>query len=136
MLGEKIADYKGKITGKRVIAGSGGTPAVEVCMEQEGLMLGVECKDIGTYVSTVQPDGSLKGEAQGITTTKDGETATWVAYGVGRFVPGSPGATSWRGCAITQTRSAKLSRLNGLCIIFEHECAADGSTITRDYEWR
>ncbi|MBI5534306.1 MAG: hypothetical protein HY898_16395 [Deltaproteobacteria bacterium] len=136
MLGERIGEFKGRITGMRVLPAQGGAARLEVCMEQQGTLLGVECREIGTYVSVTQPDGSLQGEAHGVTMTKDGESSTWVAYGTGHFVPGKPGATSWRGCAIARTSSAKLSRLNGLCMLFEHECSADGTTVTRDFEWR
>lgn len=136
MLGEKIGEFGGKNTGRRVISVTGGTPTIEVSIEQQGKLLGTECTDTGTYTSVLQPDGSLKGKGHGIVMTKDGEVATWEATGVGKLVPGKNGAVAYRGSLVYQTASPKLSRLNGLCVIFEHDAQGDGSCGSRLFEWR
>jgi hypothetical protein len=74
MLGEKIGVFTGKTTGICVLAAD--TPQTEVSIQQGGTLLGVEVMDFGTYISKLRPNGSLYGEGQGMTMTKDGEVVT------------------------------------------------------------
>ena len=87
MLGEKLGELQGKVTGQRVLSSEGSGRKMETSLEIRGTILGVEAAMLGTYWSTVRPDGSLYGECpmQGILTTAGGEVGTWTAAGVGRF---------------------------------------------------
>ena len=87
-----------------------------------------------TYWSMVRPDGVLYGEGQGILMTKDGEMVTWRGQGVGRFKAG--GGVSWRGAVYYQTASQKLSRLNGVAGVFEHEVDQKDNTSGKIWEWK
>jgi hypothetical protein len=133
MLGEKIGVFAGKTTGIRVLATD--TPQTEVSIQQGGTLLGVEVMDLGTYISRLQPSGSLYGEGQGITMTKDGEVVAWKATGVGRPTGRGLGA-SWRGSIYYQTTSSKLGRLNGLCSVFEYETDENGDSKASVWEWK
>src|SRR5262245_35274790 len=116
MLGEQIAESRGKRTGRRVIATDAGLK-VEVSFEDKGKILGAEGNNIGTYWSQNRPDGSLYGEGQGILITADGDMATWKGQGVGQLKSG--GAVSYRGAVYYSSASAKLARLNSVACVFE-----------------
>jgi hypothetical protein len=148
MLGEKIAEFTGKVMGFRVLGtqNTHGTvptcPAttttgcgIEMSFEQSGKMLGIDCVERGTYFATQHPDGkSWTGTANGITTTKDGEIVTWTATGCGKNIRAN--AMAWRGAVYYTTTSTKLARLNGQCVVFEHETDENGVCQTRAFEWK
>jgi len=133
MLGELIAESKGKRTARRVLATS---PAfkVEVSFEDDGRVLGIAAHTIATYWSEGRPDGSLYGEGQAAVITEDGDVATWKGQGVGRFVGG--GAVSYRGAVYWSTASPKLARLNDVAAVFEFDVDADGNTTSKSWEWK
>ena len=135
MLGENIGNLSGKIIGTRVLACEGRGPGIEVTIQESGKLLGVEANNIGTYKSHVLPGGGYAGDGQGILTSKDGDTATWHATGVGHPT-GKGQAVNWRGALYFSTTSSKLSRLNGTCVIFEHDCDENGNTSSKLSEWR
>ena len=87
MLGEKLGDFQGNITGQRTLPADGPHPKTEVSFETNGTILGMSATLMGTYSSVVRPDGTLYGECpdQGALMTQDGEMATWTGTGAGRF---------------------------------------------------
>ena len=132
MLGEQIGETKGRRLVRRVI--STDPPTAEVSFEDAGQLLGVPTTGMGTYTSTIRPDGSLLGDGQGLNMTQDGETVTWTGTGVGKFGPG--GSVSYRGMLFFQTASQKLARINNACGAFEYEVDASGDTISKIWEWK
>jgi hypothetical protein len=42
IIGEKIGEFQGKVTGRRVLPNDGSSPRVETSFEIRGVMLGVE----------------------------------------------------------------------------------------------
>jgi hypothetical protein len=132
MIGEQIGELKGKRTVRRVI--SVDPPTAEVSFEDSGQILGVHTTGMGTYTSVVSPDGSIQGSGQGMNMTDDGEAVTWTGTGAGRFGPG--GSVSYRGMLFFKTASKKLTKLNNACGAFEYEVAADGSTVSKFWEWK
>lgn len=132
MLGDLLGEEQGKVTTFRVLSTEG--PKVEVSFRGGGKILGVDTMNMGTYWSVVRPGGTLYGEGQGVVMTKDGEMATWSGNGVGKFKPG--GGVSWRGGIYYQTASQKLSRLNGIAAIFEHETDANDNVSSKIWEWK
>jgi hypothetical protein len=135
MLGEKIGEVSGKITGQRVLPPHEGQTRVETSFQAMGKILGADVKELGTYWSEMRAGGTVYGEGHGVFMTPDGEAASWKGSGVGRFV-GKGGAVSFRGSIYIQTASAKLSRLNSVCMIFEHDCDENGNTKDQMWEWR
>lgn len=137
MLGEKLGELHGKITGQRVLPSEGGDPKVETSLEISGTILESEITLMGTYWSTVRADGSLYGECpwQGVIMTKDGEVGTWAASGIGRFTGDGTGV-SFRGPLYFQINSQKLGRLNQVCTIYEWEIAGNGNADLSIWEWK
>jgi len=82
MLGEQIAEGRGKRTARRVLSTEGSGFKVEVSFEETGKLLGFDMYDIGTYWSSPRADGSLYGEGEGVILTPDGGVATWKGAGV------------------------------------------------------
>jgi hypothetical protein len=134
MLGEQIGEERGKVELRRVLRSKGPGPAVEVTFRASGKLLGVDHMDLGTYSSTVRPDGFLYGEGQGVLRGKGGEMASWVGQGVGRFTPG--GGISYRGAIYIQSASPAFQRLNGIAVLFEHEVDAHDNLVTKLFEWK
>src|SRR5262245_17818025 len=132
MLGEQIYVGQGTRTARRAI----GTQsiAVEVSFEDAGKLLGSEGGNIGTYVSSPRPDGSIEGTGQGVFASADGSMVSWKGIGIGRFKEG--GAVSYRGCLTFATASPALARLNGVAGVFEFEVDAAGKTHTKIWEWK
>ena len=133
MQGELVIEGRGKSTGLRVIPTEGQGPKVEVSFQTRGKILGQDYSDIGTYWSVIRPDAFLYGEGQGIATTDQGDTATFVGQGIGRR---RGAAVSWRGTVYYQTTSKNLSRLNGIAVIFEYDVDAEGNTQIKGWEWK
>ncbi len=133
MLGEQIGEERGKITARRVLPSGGQGPKVEVTFQASGTIFGIEASDLGTYWSVVQPNGALYGEGQGLIMTPDGEVAQWTGAGRGHFT--EQGGVSFRGAVYYETTSAKLARLNGVAVVYEHETGRDDSVMTKYWEW-
>jgi hypothetical protein len=134
MLGEKIGEGSGKVTSQRVLSNLGGGPKMESSFQATGSLLGVNFRETGTYWTVVRPDGTLYGEGQGVTMTKDGKIATWTGHGVGTTK--KDGTASYRGAIYYQTMPAKWSRLNKVAVLFEYAVDADGNTHSEYWEWK
>ena len=134
MLGDKVGESQGKVTGRRVLPSDGGGPRVEVSFAEAGKILGLDVHVLVTYNSQIQQDGSLFGEGQGMIMASNGEGASFVGTGAGRFT--ETGGTSFRGALYFQSSGATLSRLNGGAVVFENETGADDSTKTGLWEWK
>ena len=66
MLGEMIGEEQGKITGIRVLPSEGQNPRMEVSFQASGRLVGVETTTMGTYISTLMPNGVFNGVGQGV----------------------------------------------------------------------
>lgn len=135
MLGEMFAEDQGKITGIRVLPAEGQDPQVEVSFQASGKILGVDFTEMATYRSALKPGGFMRGQGQGILTTKDGDLVTWTGEGVGN-PKGTGSAVSWRGSIYYQTSSPRLEKLNRICAVFEHEVDETGNAKSKVYEWK
>ncbi len=134
MLGDQIGEEHGKVTTMRVLASSEGGPKVEVSIRTNVKLLGVDVNNLGTYASALQPGGFLYGEGQGIISGKGGDMVTWKGTGTGRLKPG--GGASYRGAVYFSNGTAKLARLNGMAVVFEHETDADDNVSSKYWEWK
>lgn len=132
MLGEKIGDSKGKITNQRVVTAEGG-PKIETSFRDEGTILGVRARTIGTYWAEMRASGTLYGEGQGVVTNENGEMATWKGQGVGVLQP--DGSVRYRGALFFHTQSGKWTRLNKVAAVFEFDVDKDGNTKATMSEW-
>jgi hypothetical protein len=134
MLGEKIAEGKGKVTLQRVLPNPGGPPKMETTFQDTGSLLGVGFQETGTYSAVLRPDGTLFGEGQGLVMSAEGDAASWVGQGVGTIQ--KDGSSSFRGAIYFQTASTKWARLNRCAAIYEHEIDAQGNTRGQVFEWK
>ena len=134
MLGDKVAEVSGRITGRRVLENPNGGPKVEASFETQGKLLGVDVKEIGTYWSVLRADGILYGEGNGVVMGQNGEAATWIGQGVGTIE--KDGSVGYRGALYYQTSSANWSRLNGIAAVFEHDVDAQGNARSVLWEWK
>jgi len=132
MLGEQIYVGQGARTARRAL---GTQPvSIEVSFEDAGKLLGSEGGNIGTYVASPRPDGSIEGTGQGVFASTDGSLVSWKGIGIGRFKEG--GAVSYRGCLVFACSSPTFTRLNGVAGVFEFEVDTAGKTQTKIWEWK
>lgn len=134
MLGEKIGETTGKVTGQRVLTGPTGCIQVETSYRATGKFLNVELNEVGSYLSVMREGGTYYGEGQGVLTGKDGDSCMWRGTGVGK--PTKGGGVMYRGSLYFQTQSPKLARLNGTCTVFEYEVDESGNTHAQLWEWK
>ena len=133
MLGEQIGEETGKVMVRRVISVEGGTK-VEISVQSNGKLLGVETRSNVTYLAGIRPDGSVYGEGQGLVVGKGGEQATWKGAGAGKLLEG--GAVSYRGALYHYSDSPNFRRLNAVAVVFEYSADADGNTKNKLWEWK
>ncbi len=131
MLGDKIGELQGKITGSRVLSTS--PPQMEVSFQGQGRLLGVDTIESGTYVATMRSDGTLYGEGRGLSMGPDGAAATWEGAGVG--IPTEGMGASWRGAIYFSTPVEGWQRLNQVATIYEFEVNPDGTVQATFTEW-
>ncbi|MFN7973712.1 MAG: hypothetical protein U0166_15420 [Acidobacteriota bacterium] len=134
MLGEKLGDISGKVTGTRVVPAGDGIE-VETSFQGTGKMLGIDTVEMGTYCSSMGPSGHLYGQGQGLAMTAEGDSLRWRGMGVGK--PTGKGAgVSYRYCVSYQTASTKLARLNGVLVVGEWEVDENGNCKGQTWEWK
>lgn len=134
MLGEQLGGERGQVLVRRVLPGD-GPPKVEVSFEAQGEIVGISTVDIGSYTSTIQPDGTIYGEGSGIVrSTDNSEIATWRGSGVGHFT--SDGGVSYRGAIYYSSQTPGFARLNGIAAMFEYSVDASGKTESNLTEWK
>ncbi len=133
MLGNTVAEARGKRTGRRVLSTDGGFK-VEVSFEGTGKVLGHDMFEIGTYWSQSRPDGTLYGEGEGVVMCQDGNMASWKGQGVGVLQP--TGSVSYRGAVYYSTASPALASLNKVAAVFEFDVDPDGNTHSTLWEWK
>ena len=135
MLGDKIANGQGRVTGTRILPPDGPGPTVEASIQGSGTYLGVATTDMWTYQQVMRPDGTIVGEGRGVSMTADGEVVTWTGQGVGR--PTGRGAgVAYRTAVFGQTASHKLARLNQVVLVGEYDVDEDGSYRYEAWEWK
>ena len=135
MLGEKLGEEHGQMTALRVLPPGPHGPRVEVSFQANGSVLGLTAMDVGTYVSTARPDGTMFGEGQGVLMTTDGDTATWTGYGHGKFT-GTGTAVNWRGALFYQSMAPRLAQLCNSAIVFEFDVDENGKVAASVWEWK
>jgi hypothetical protein len=134
MLGELIGEMEGKVSSQRVIDVKG--PTMETSVTASGRLKGVQVIETLTYVAKTSSKGVLHGVGNGIiTTTEDGDLATYTGEGIGRF--DASGVLSWRGAIFFEASSeGKLGFLNNIVGVFEAQVDAQGNFSDKTWEWK
>jgi hypothetical protein len=137
MLGDKLGETRGKVTGQRVLPGDDFRYVkMEVTIQESGTVMGREATNMATYVVVERVPGQLYGDGQGLVATMSGEAAIWNGHGVGRLT-GQGMAMSFRFSVAYQAQpGGSLEGLNKVLVIGEHEVDADGNTVTTYWEWK
>jgi hypothetical protein len=133
MLGEQIAELKGKITGQRVLDED---PNMETTISAKGSFKGTQVIDTLTFVSSPSTEGVVHGRGRGVLISAGSpEMATYTGQGVGRI--SSSGATKWLGAHFYRTSSnGKLAFLNNIVAILEAEIDTEGNLVEKIWEWK
>ncbi len=134
MLGELIGEMEGKVSSQRVIDVKG--PTMETSVTASGKLRDVQVIETLTYVANTSSKGVLHGVGNGIiTTTEDGDLATYTGEGIGRF--DASGVLKWRGAIFFEASSeGKLGFLNNIVGVFEAEVDAQANFRDKTWEWK
>jgi hypothetical protein len=90
----------------------------------------------GTSVSTLNADGTFRGEGQGILRTQGGDVATWTNQVVGNLTPEGTIITRGVGFWSTPSTTGELAFMNGMITVFEVQIDREGNLSAREWEWR
>jgi hypothetical protein len=132
MLGNKLGEDKGKITGQRVLDATG--PKIEASFSAVGSYAGVDCTNTGTYWTIPIAADALYGEAKGVLMSEN-DLLAWTAQGMGSVT--GPGKARFRGSVFYKTSlTGKLSALNNLVGVFEYEIDTFVNTSIQVWEWK
>ena len=136
MLGDQIGQFTGKVIGTRMLPGDDYRYLkMEVTIQEAGKVFGVDAVNTGTYTVFERVPGQIYGQGQGILQAGM-EGAIWNGHGVGKMV-GAGMAMSVRFSVAYQAGPAgKLSGLNSVLVIGEHEVDEAGNTTTKFWEWK
>ena len=134
MLGNKLGEDMGKITGQRVLDATG--PKVEVSFSAVGTYAGIDCTNTGTYWTIPIAADTLYGEGKGVLMPKnDFDMLSYTGPGIGSIT--GPGKARFRGSVFYKTSlTGKLSALNNLVGVFEYEIDASVNTFNQVWEWK
>ncbi|MBI2170930.1 MAG: hypothetical protein HYU30_02755 [Chloroflexi bacterium] len=136
MLGEKIGEEHGKITGTRILQGDDYRYLkMEMSFQASGTLLGQQAMDMGTFTAFERVPNQIYGEGRGILLLATGESAIWNGHGVGRMT-GQGMAMSFRAAIAYQAGQGKLERLNHVMGMIEFEVDENGNTHAVLHEWK
>jgi hypothetical protein len=136
MLGDKIGEERGRVTGRRALKSDDPRYLkLEISFETQATLYGLSCTNIGTYEVFERIPGQLYGEGQGMLSTQDGEGAIWNGHGVGTPTPDG-GVKFAASVAFQAGATGKLARLNNVLVLVEHTAGGDGSANSTLMEWR
>jgi hypothetical protein len=117
MLGDQIAELKGKIMVQRVLDSQG--PTMETTVSASGSIKGTQVKETLTFMAKPTSPGVLHGVGQGVLMAGESEIISYTGEGIGRLTTSS-GGVQWRGAIYYNTSSTgKLAFLNNVVGIFE-----------------
>ena len=131
MIGELIAEFKGKATGTRVL----GEGKMEGSSTGSGTILGKEATEMDTAVLTWMPNGVMMAEGNAMIMTTEGETVMLMANGIG-WSTGKGLKQSGRGACYFMTSSPKLASLNKTVGVWERESDEMGNYTIKVWAWK
>jgi hypothetical protein len=133
MLGDQIAELKGKIITQRVLDAQG--PTMETSVSASGSIKRTQVNETLTFMAKPTSAGILHGVGQGVLMAGESEIASYTGEGIGRLT--TSGAVKWRGAIFYSTSSTgKLVFLNNVVGLFEAESDAEGNFLEKIWEWK
>ncbi|MDA0256416.1 MAG: hypothetical protein O3C25_01560 [Chloroflexi bacterium] len=135
MLGEKLFEASGQITGMRVLPGDDHRYVkIEQTFQASGTLLGKPCTILGTIEAFERVPGQLYVTGQGLIES-DGVGVMWNGHGVGTMT-GEGMAGTIRYSIALQAGPGPLERLNHVLVVGEFSADADGKTTDVAWEWK
>ena len=132
MIGEVIAEFKGKTTGTRILADG----KIEGSYAGAGKLLGKEASLMATAVFALMPNGVNMIEGNGIEMTAEGEKSVMHKFdGIG-WSTGKGLKSSNRGAVYFMTASPKLVSLNKIVGVWEWESDENGDFSVKVWAWK
>jgi hypothetical protein len=137
-LGNPFFVEQGRIIGQRVLAVT-PQPQLEFSfMANASINTGnvvINAINTGTSVSTLNADGTFRGEGQGILRTEGGGVATWTNQVVGNITPEGTIITRGVGIWSTPSTTGELAFMNNMITVFEVQIDMEGNLSAREWEW-
>ncbi len=137
--GEPFFVEQGRIIGQRVLAVT-PQPQLEFSFmanasinNEDGVV--INALNTGTSVSTLNADGTFRGQGQGILRTQGGEAATWTNQVVGSITPEGTIITRGVGIWSTPSTTGELAFMNNMITVFEVQIDREGNLSAREWEW-
>ena len=138
-LGNPFFVEQGKIIGQRVLAVT-PQPQLEFSFmanasinNDDGVV--INAINMGTSVSTLNADGTFRGQGQGILRTQGGGVATWTNQVVGSITPEGTIITRGVGIWSTPSTTGELAFMNNMITVFEVQIDREGNLSAREWEW-
>jgi len=129
---------QGRIIGQRVLAVN-PQPQLEfsfmanASINSSGSI--INAINTGTSVSTLNADGTFRGEGRGIIRTEGGDVATWTNQVTGNLT--SEGTIITRGVGFWSTplTTGELAFMNNMITVFEVRVDREGNLTAREWKW-
>jgi hypothetical protein len=138
-LGDPFFVEQGKIIGQRVLTVT-PQPQIEFSFMANATINNgddvINAINTGTSVSTLNADGTFRGEGQGILRTEGGEVATWTNQVVGNFTSEGTIITHGVGFWSTPPTTGELAFMNDMITVFEVQIDMEGNLSAREWAWR
>jgi hypothetical protein len=139
-LGNPFFVEQGRIIGQRVLAVTPQPQLESTFMANATITNGSDTVtnaiNTGTSVSTLNADGTFRGEGQGILRTQGGDIATWTNQVVGNLTPEGTIITRGVGFWSTPSTTGELAFMDGMITVFEVQIDREGNLSAREWEWR
>src|SRR5262249_17941224 len=134
MLGEQIAELKGKVTSQRVLDIE--CPSIETSVSVSGSLKGIQVKETLTFIGMpTNTHGIIHGKGIGVVMAGESNLGTYTGEGIGRVDP--LGSMNWRGSVFYSTSSTgKLASINNLIGVFESVIDSEGNFTEKSWEWK
>lgn len=139
MLGEKIWEATGRITGQRVLPGDDyRLLKVETSIEYRGKLFGKDAMGMATFVSYERVPGQMYAEGHGLIGTPDGDSAIWNGHGIGSMGGDEGGLTMSIRYSVAYQAGANgaLEALNRALVVGEFETKSDGTFTDNAWLWQ
>jgi hypothetical protein len=138
-LGNPFFVEQGRIIGQRVLAVT-PQPQLEFSFMANATINNgndtvINAINTGTSVSTLNADGTFRGEGQGILRTQSGGVATWTNQVVGSLTPEGTIITRGVGFWSTPSTTGELAFMNNMMTVFEVQIDREGNLSAREWEW-
>jgi hypothetical protein len=138
--GDPFFVEQGRIIGQRVLAVT-PQPQLEFSFMANATInngdgdIVINALNTGTSVSTLNADGTFRGEGQGILRTERGDVATWTNRVVGNLTPEGTIITRGVGFWSTPSTTGELAFMNNMITVFEVQIDREGNLSAREWEW-